>query len=120
MIQYKTINLGEMVAALQALPADAVILDTDGTMFSYRGYYDQLALNLAPGEQADKDVLLTFATAALAGQTFHGYRGGEYLATDTTAVFVAAFGETSDLRLMGFRPSNAAYEIEVVSVVPIF
>jgi len=60
---------------------------------SYRGYYDQLAIGYESKYPRPKvaDVLTMLKDAD--GQTFTGYKGGEYTMDRDTAVWVANNGE---------------------------
>lgn len=73
---------------------------------SYRGYYEDLALGWAPTGRDALDhglsetahitvgALLILLKCAL-GETFTGYKGGDYTMTRGTTVWVANYGEAS-------------------------
>ena len=69
---------------------------------SYRGYYDQIAIEISKndcdvmtcGEWAD-------ATKAAIGSDFEGYKGGSYRMRSDTPVWVAGYGEVTDVGVTG-------------------
>lgn len=97
------LTLGELIAELERLPEKAVIeLDFGGavptTLDSYRGYYDQLALGYT-GEYGATTPTVGSLLAELksaVGKTFQGWKGGDYVMTEKTNIFIANPGCTSD------------------------
>lgn len=92
-------TLGELIARLEAMPADAPVnLDEP---HSYRGYYRDLAFE--PGEST-AGAVLDAARAAL-GATFEGYKGGDYVMGKSTPMWVASYGCCGQ-KLMGIKPDG--------------
>ena len=60
---------------------------------SYRGYYEELAFE--PAENVSIGEMLKCATDAL-GQTYTGYKGGEFTMCEYTEVYLANWGETGE------------------------
>lgn len=72
----------------------------NGKMTSYRGYYEDLALEPSNTDQGHNTVgaLRDLLTQGI-GQIMHGYKGGEYPITEQTLLWVAAYGETGQMLL---------------------
>lgn len=92
-------TLGEVILLLKAQPPDNVIMldftaGIPSHLDSYRGYYDDLALDYT--ELRDpitvKELLETFEGAD--GSTYLGYKGGGFKMHRKTLVWVAPYGET--------------------------
>jgi hypothetical protein len=88
-------TLGELIAALEAMPADLVIAGLTKP-HSYRGYYCDLAFE--PCEKTTAGELLELCRGAM-GRVFTGYKGGDYTMGENTPVWVANYGDCG-LRLM--------------------
>lgn len=98
-------TLGGLIAALKAMPPDAVVANI-GSPMSYRGYYSDLAFSPGDGTRPAAD-LLADALGCM-GRVFEGYKGGDYQMGETTPLWIAEYGDTGD-RLMAIR---AGGEIE--------
>ena len=75
------------------------ILGTPGKVASYRGYYSDLAFRTNMEPVTVGDVLAELKSAL--GKTFEGYKGGDYLMTEGTPLWVSEHGECSDRAVMG-------------------
>lgn len=94
-------NLEDLIDALAALPPEWRLDSNYGGFHSYRGYYEQLALEAAGGDDgATVGTLLTEARAAV-GATFEGWKGGEYVMDGSAPVWVSDEGSASGHRLVG-------------------
>lgn len=71
-------------------------------LMSYRGYYDQIAVGYdmedRPQETVTVEVFLALCKKAL-GQIFTGYKGGDFVMTADTKVWVANYGHCDGLVL---------------------
>jgi hypothetical protein len=85
------VYLKELIEALEALNPNAVVPHGFGEPMSYRGYYDQLAFE--PVENARIGDMLQHAKNAL-GNTFTGYKGGDYTMHETTECWIAPYGSS--------------------------
>lgn len=123
MLRHGAMTLGDMLEKLDAMPQDMkVFIDSPkgvmpGSLASYRGYYDRLAIDwLTEVDLPDSPVLhymengtdvsevalprvptvkdMAKALRLCVGNRFYGYKGGSYLMDDETWVHVAAYGET--------------------------
>ena len=117
-------TLGGLIKALGALPADELVRPITFEMpwlypthfNSYRGYYDQLALGVAhigddPPMRAGVrtgDDLLKRARSTIRS-THTGWKGGNYIMSERTPVWVDNPGDCNSVMLVGVRSSlNAA------------
>lgn len=93
------LTLSRLIKILEFLP-DHMIIHCANEMFSYRGYYDDLAIGF--GETTVGELLKT-ARSAL-GHSFTGYKGGEYLMGEDTLLWQATdSGHCSDLAVIGVK-----------------
>ena len=105
--------LGALIDALKPLKPDtAVSFDfafLDPTDFdSYRGYYDQLALGFTGGRHSDgwaeiKVAELLAKAEAAVGKTYEGWKGGDYVMTRSTPLWVANPGCTGSTAIVGVQ-----------------
>jgi len=84
------VNLQELIARLEKLPKDQAVRYGFARPHSYRGYYNQLAFE--PEENTTVGAMLDAANSAN-GETYEGWKGGEYYMHGDTAVWLANRGE---------------------------
>lgn len=82
-------TLSELIKALEAADQTRVVPRGFSNPHSYRGYYQDLAFEAASNITVAE--MLAAARGAL-GQTFEGYKGGEYKMGEYTEVWLAAYG----------------------------
>lgn len=82
-------RLGELISLLERMPQDMVVENGFGSPHSYRGFYEQLAFE--PERNVTVASMLSHAKSAL-GQTFEGYKGGDYLMDKKALCHVAEYG----------------------------
>lgn len=82
-------TLGKLIAALEVMPADALI-DGIADPDSYRGYYEDLAFSSIEKKVTVADALKMCRDAM--GQVFYGYKGGEYVMGALTPLWIAEYG----------------------------
>jgi len=92
----KQMTLGELIAALRRKDSDARVTFGFGGYVpcgidSYRGYYEDLAIKYEQKYGITVAEVLKMLEGAI-GDVFTGYKGGEYLMNDDTAVWVANYG----------------------------
>lgn len=97
------LTLGGLIAALEAMP-DGVDVANLFYPHSYRGYYCDLALERAEGTRPAAG-LLADCRAAM-GETFQGWKGGDYMMGKTTPLWVSEEGTASGLKLMSVLPGG--------------
>lgn len=92
------LTLGQAIEALEAVnPNYAVTFDYDENLspsapHSYRGYYSDLSLEPSTARANVSDVLTMLESAR--GQTFEGYKGGDFPMNDDTPLWAASYGTT--------------------------
>jgi hypothetical protein len=91
-------NLGELIDALKRKDRETSVY-YDFVHFrpcgihSYRGYYDQLAIGYDDSKDTSVGELLDMLKDA-DGKTFTGYKGGDYVMSLSTPVWVANHNES--------------------------
>lgn len=102
------LTIGDLFERLKYLPRDTpcYIEDEDGKHgvrypHSYRGYYEQVALDIDESTTAIKASELYRMLEPLPGNYLTGWKGGEFLISDETPVWISRPGEVSDRRLVG-------------------
>lgn len=82
-------TLGELITALEAADAEQIIPNGFDTPHSYRGYYNELAFE--PATDITVAEMLEAARSAL-GETYEGWKGGQYKMTAHTDCWLAEEG----------------------------
>ena len=108
------ILLGELILKLESVPDKTlgVVYDFDsmcpGTINSWRGSYDELALSFDHPEGLPPSVncLLKELRGAI-GKTYTGYKGGEYLMGKNIPVWVDNYGESGDKGILDVLPEDS-------------
>ena len=107
------LTLGKLISALAAMPDDAVVRfdhgASPGVLDSYREYYSDLAFE-SMGKPVTVDSLLVYARAAL-GCEYRGYKGGDYMMTQTTPLWNAEYGDCG-LAIIGCHVDGDALILE--------
>lgn len=85
--------LKELIAFLEKQNPAQVVPVGFHRPHSYRGYYDQLAFE--PKRSVTIGSMLKCAQQAI-GQTFEGYKGGDYTMGEHTDVYLAEYGSTGE------------------------
>jgi hypothetical protein len=89
------LTLGRLIKCLEKIPKGKPIFTQAGLgvegFCSYRGYYSDLALNPASGPEWTAGQLLQ-ACKAVINTTLTGYKGGDFLMTKNTPVWLASYG----------------------------
>ena len=96
-------TLGELIDTLKSFPKDCLVFIKPYDLIpiefdSYRGYYDQLALNYDINGSCTVEKLLKLAKKSVK-KTFIGYKGGNFLMTKNTPVWISNYGNTSNMLL---------------------
>lgn len=110
-------TLGEIIAALEALPGKQRSICFDwcrmapGELDSYRGFYDHLALGIKTDTRVAVDDLLGRVKAAC-GKCFEGYKGGTYWMGRHTPIWVANYGAVTGWGIAGIRDDDYRVVIE--------
>lgn len=89
------LTLGGAISALAGINPDLPVSFSSGGApgrpHSYRGYYSDLSFS--PDENSTVGDFLTSCRASL-GQTFQGYKGGDFIMKDDTPLWTASSGNT--------------------------
>lgn len=93
-LQY--VNLGNLIEALAAADPTRPVRWGFGRPMSYRGVYAELAFS--PEENTTVGAMLMHARSAL-GQTFTGYKGGEFTMRSGVDCHIAEYGESGGDRI---------------------
>lgn len=100
LIKNAGLTLGQLISALENQPRENKVFfdfcsNSPSRFSSYRGYYSCLALGYMNGDGPDVDTFLGQCRWTV-GNTFTGYKGGEFLMEKKTAIWVANFGLLSN------------------------
>lgn len=102
-------TVGRVLNAFEhAFPNDIVYVDVDGAPMalhhphSYRGSFDELAFSVKPGTMTVGE--LRELLEGVLGQSFEGWKGGQYVMGHATPIHVADVGETG--KPLGLRVSE--------------
>lgn len=96
------LTLGELILKVEALPnpeASVYYYKGDQSSFptdidSWRGIYKELALNINTEEEPMKVHEFLKMLKSAVGKTFTGYKGGEFLMSRRTPIWVANYGNS--------------------------
>lgn len=104
-------NLGELIGSLeQQNPALKVRFDfvhfcPNGTLFSYRGDYSQLALDYDINFETTVEQLIK-VLKEIQDTTLYGYKGGEYIMDFNVKVYVAHHNESGGTYIYDVRDDD--------------
>jgi hypothetical protein len=103
------LTLGGLISALGPVAPDARLSQSLGGAHSYRGYYSDLAFRPS-GEITTAGALLNEARAAL-GQTFEGYKGGDFVMGPDTPLWVSDYDDNSGVAIMDIIEADGGVRI---------
>ena len=83
-------TLGKMIQRLEGMPQDFE-MQGFGFIDSYRGYYCDLSFSPSVEKMPVSEVLKE-ARGAM-GKVFTGYKGGDFLMSESTPIWIADYGE---------------------------
>ena len=86
-------TLGKLIDVLEKMPPDFEI-DGIEEPHSYRGYYSDLAFQRTKEKMTAGDALKL--CRSVLGETFEGYKGGDYDMGKQTPVWIAWYGSCGD------------------------
>lgn len=72
-----------------------------GEVMSYRGYYDELAIDIESEPRTSCEIVGDLQDAI--GKTFTGYKGGEYEMCKHTPVWVSRYGQCDQYAVIGVQ-----------------
>lgn len=89
------LTLGGLIAFLSDKPDDMPVQFDDGSApgvpDSYRGYYSDLAF--APSNEDVTVATLRQRASEAIGETFEGYKGGDFIMSERTPLWKAGYGD---------------------------
>ena len=85
-----------------------------GDFHSYRGYYRFISLETSPVE-ITVSAFLKVVTDAI-GSVFEGYKGGDFLMTQNTPVWVSGWGFCSGNGIVGVDLVDDEYIIDIANI----
>lgn len=116
MISATQMTLGELRSALAECPPSGRVIFAFGRsnvvgLDSYRGYYCECAVEFGgPYAAHDKHMtverLTELVDAALGGDVFHGYKGGEYKFNSDTPLWASQYGRGFDACIVAVTRSD--------------
>lgn len=111
-------TLDNLITTLQQMPrgADLVVDCYDGPpgdLASYRGYYDQLAIEPGGDPMTVGEFLLE--AVATVGATFTGYKGGDYVMEGHTKVWVSPYGEAREYAFVGVLYDVVSNRVRIIT-----
>lgn len=97
-------TLGMLIEALSKLNPEATVYIepfhlTPKDFISYRGYYEDLAIEYTTEYDGISVKSLLESAKKCLGEMFIGYKGGSFLMKVDTPIWVSNYGETSQMRL---------------------
>lgn len=117
--QSPQLSLGELIAKLEAVPRDAPVVlatgETPGELRSWRGSYDELALEPTADTARTVGEVLSELVGAI-GRTFRGYKGGDFVMGRHTPVWVAPWGTAGDDAVVGVARDGDRVVIETAAI----
>lgn len=90
---YANMNLETLIGWLKKQDSGLLVKDGFGSPHSDRGSYEELAFS--PEPRARLGDMLDYAESAL-GQSFYGWKGGDYLMENHTSVYIGNYGECGE------------------------
>ena len=109
-------TLEELIAQLSLYDPNKIVAKGFSSPHSYRGYYDELAFE--PTDNVTVGSMLADAESAL-GETFEGYKGGEYKMGAGTTVNLAAWsccGEPISSGMLSWMIEGSDSAAEIASL----
>lgn len=112
----RPLSIGQLIRACQSQPADNYIFFSFGAFVpvrvgAYRGVYSDLAVEYDMNSNPTVHQFKYMLEKAL-GQTFEGYKGGEFVITEDTPVWAANYGRSPQCGIIGLTTDGAFTYIE--------
>ena len=86
-------KLSTLIAFLETMDPEGVVIDGFGSPHSDRGDYSELAFSPLPTAKVSE--MLAFAKGAV-GATFTGWKGGHFTMSGDTPVYIGEFGDCGE------------------------
>lgn len=98
---YKRMTLGEVIAALKALPEGSKVVGISETIFSYRGYYERNAVESDTSELDAHELAAGYEKQL--GKAITGWKGGDYHVMDDELFYVVTSPRDTGPCVIGFE-----------------
>lgn len=111
-------TLGEFILKLEAVEdkTNNIYFEFGGlnptTFRSYRGYYDELALGFDQESSSMTVQELLDHSKSVIGQTFEGYKGGDFTMSKNTPIWAANYSHSSDTMIIDIVDKGWCVEIK--------
>lgn len=96
------VTLGELIAALDDAPDEAIVCFDDGGKpgkeRSYRGYYSDLSFE--DGCECETVSAFRDRMKTAFGSSYEGYKGGDFLMDERTPLWRSEYGEASGIAII--------------------
>ena len=87
----KQMTLGKLIERLKELDQDMEMMALDSA-HSYRGYYADLAFEEGSKQNKQKVSDVLKVVSSCLGETFEGYKGGDFIMDEDAPVWIARYG----------------------------
>ncbi len=113
------LNLGNLIKALDKLPQLALVYFSNGILrpqrlSSYRGYYEDLAIEPCNTGEVTVSSFRGMLKGAM-GATFRGYKGGDFKMGKLTNVWVSNYGDCDALRIIKVKYDKKQNIVELIT-----
>lgn len=113
---FQTISLGELIRQLERLPAETILhFDFSylrpGEFYSYRGYYDHLAMDFIDDAHDTKAGPFLALCRKQIDSQHHGYKGGLFRMGPTTPVWVDKHDRASGTAIQRIAYDGGGYAV---------
>jgi hypothetical protein len=114
------LTLGALIKELEQLAPETPVILSDaegsypGRAISYRGYYSDLCF-VPTSDHTTVGTLLATARTAL-GDTFEGYKGGDYVMEANTPLWIDEYGCANGRAVMGLAMINGTAVLQIKQV----
>lgn len=115
--------LGKLIEQLESAPDRSHVTLSDGTVpipdvFSYRGFYEDLAFAAGPAGETKPVTAKQFARTLrrAVGKKFTGYKGGSFTMGEHTRVWVSPYGEVGNVGIISVDYTDDGVVLTVVDI----
>ncbi len=117
------LTIGQIIEKGGVLPDLPVVVLCDDKKYdgaypsdldSYRGYYDELAIDISRDEAISLSAFLKEMKSSL-NHTYSGYRGGDYGMHKDTFVWLAGYGDSTNVAITDVRLSPSGETVHLVA-----
>lgn len=103
-MEAREMTLGNLIKLLEPFENSNMFIK-EGEFGSYRGYYEDLYLDVGNEEITVRD-FLEYVKNDVLDQEFYAYKGGDYLMTENTRIWLAPYGISTSVALLGITVND--------------